>query len=810
MSDTRFPVEVYFSDDDERERAKEVLADIGSTQMVVYDGVVEGTADISAVTDLSKCGLHVDFPEGIRSEEAELVSDEDSASLFPSLTSTDAGDLDALRAFRTQGLSVSAALTMRESPRSEDGPLFDGADTEELEHAPQDLPDEDEMLDQDVYRVRLSGRMRPQWREALAKEQIDVCQHEQPDLCDVFLTERQMGAALKLPFIRAVKRYGLADTVTPQMLQILRGPLGDEEDAPAERRVFDVILHRGEDLDRVKALIESVTGRSVSDAALSLIRFELESDSSLLAVLANLPYVRSITPYVAPDLMCEFVREVVGVRTINANAAGDPGPWDGQDEIVAVIDSGIDDQHPDLTGCVKTRFGEGLADDEHGHGSHVAGIVAGKGMASRGRIKGVAPAARIVSIGIRTAAGRLDLPADWGKLLSMARDEGAKIINLSLGYQLKGEYQAGAESMDAFCLENPDILVVVAAGKGGKARDGHHVLNTVGMPGSAKNVVTVGASASSRPGNETWGQVKHCHFPDPPASDELVSGDSSLVAAISSRGPTDCNQVKPDVVAPGTRILSVRANGATVSYRPDFLGFGGRYGFLSGTSMATPVVSGAAAILRQYLHDELQTPAPSAALLKAILVASTDRLPATPGAFRPQEVGHPDFEQGFGRINLANVIPVVGDVGRKLYFMDVGNDSPDALAARPPVGSPRKSKRRYKFTRSPDPQGPLSIVLTWTDAPGRFIQNDLQLSVQIPGGKKRLGNNQHTAFVPPWAVAAGMDSFDTFNNVERVTIDDPPEGTYRITVFAQDTPQPPQGYALCVVGDLSGSLVLSF
>lgn len=827
MSDERFPVEIFFGDDDEYERAQEVLADIDSEEVIAYDGVVEGTADISAVEYLANCGLHVDFPEGIPSAEAELASDTDSASLFPSAMPTDTGDIEALRAFRaraayadveeepsglsfgTPGARVPAAMNMLRSPRKEVKHLLDGIDTEGLAREPRDLPDESEMLDHDVYRMRLSGKMRPQWREALAKEDIDVCQQEQPDLCDVFLTKEQVASARGLPFVRAIKRYGLTDTVTPQMLKVLRDQMVDKPTAPAARRTFDVVLHRSKDLDQVISLIESVAGKSVMDAAHSLIRVELETESPLLAALANLPFVRTISPYEAPSFMCRFAREVVGITNINDNPAGDPGPWDGQGECVAVIDSGIDDQHPDLAGCVKTSFGAGRADDAFGHGSHVAGIVAGTGVASGGELKGVAPAAKIVSVGIRTPEGKLDLPADWGKLLGKAKNEGAKIINLSLGKQFKGEYQAEAESMDAFCRENPDILVVVAAGNEGEAREGRHKLNTVGMPGSAKNVVTVGASASSRPGGETWGQEKQSHFPKPPANAELVCGDPSLVAAISSRGPTDSRQVKPDIVAPGTRILSVRAEGARVPYHPDFAGFGGRYGFLSGTSMATPVVSGAAAILRQYLRDQLQTPDPSAALLKAILIASTDRLPATPGAIDPEAIGHPDFEQGFGLINLANVIPAAGGAGRKLYFADVGTDSPNALAARQPVGGARKSKRRYKFKRSTDSQGPVRIVLTWTDAPGRFVQNELQLSVNIPGGEKILGNHQHKAFVPPWAAAAGMENFDTLNNVERVTIEDPAEGTYRITIFAQDTPRPPQGYALCVSGDMSASLAVT-
>jgi hypothetical protein len=829
MSDAsgRFPVEIYYSDDDERNRAKKLLDDIGSDEVIEYDGVVEGTADIDAVEYLGKCGLHVYFPEGIPSEEAELSSESSPDSLFPKSPYTDARDLDVLRKFSARATYIDLdsdaldvmpksygcpTVKMRESPREDVNPLLDGIDTDGLERAPRNLPDEEEMMPEDAYRILLSGKMRSQWRKNLAEEGINILQQEQLDLYDVFLTKEQLTTVQKLPFVRAVKRYGLKETVTPHMLKILRDQLKEQEDFAMEEdfstapRTFDVILHRYEDLDQVKALIESSMSAKILDASRTLIRIEADTDSPLLAALANLPYVRSISPYEPPALMCDFVRNDIGVTVINKNPVGAPGRWDGEGETVAVIDSGIDKTHPDLAESVQTTFGVGMAVDEFGHGTHVAGIIAGTGAASDGQIKGIAPAAKIVSIGIRTDTGLLDLPADWGKLLKKANDEGAKIINLSLGRQFKGEYQTEAESVDRFCLENPDVLVVVAAGNEGEARDGHHKLNTVGMPASAKNVITVGASASSRPGNETWGQRKPSNFPNPPASDEPVTGNPQLVAALSSRGPTDSKQVKPDVVAPGTNILSARANGATVNFKPDFDDFGQQYAFLSGTSMATPVVSGAAAIIRQYLRDELNKPNPSAALLKAILIASADRLPATPGAISPEEIGHPDFEQGFGRINLSNVMPLDHCPARKLYMEDVLKNTPEALAARRPVGADRKSKRHYKFRRDDTSQGPVKVVLAWTDEPGRFVQNDLQLSVKIPGGEKQLGNNQHRAFAPPWAAAAGMDNFDLFNTVEIVTIDDPLVGTYRITIFAQDTPYPPQGYALCVVGDLSDKL----
>jgi serine protease AprX len=829
MSDSRFPVAIYYSNDDERERSKELLENIQSDELVEYDGVWEGTADITAVEHLAKSGLLVYFPEGVPRDEAELSALESSSQLYPVSLPADKVDVEALRAFRARAAYVDVPddavpggdeaklkavfgmprlLIIRSEPRTEFNPLLDGIDTDGLEQAPRKLPEQDELLPQDVYRIRFAGKVQQRWRDQMTKENIHVCQYEQPDLCDVFLTPEQLAAVREMPFVREVKRYGLMQTVTPKLLQLVRDQLASERPTLAVR-LFDVALHRAEDLDHLRSLIESTKGVAVRDAAPAFIRIEVDANSPLLSALANLPHVRSISPYEPPSLMCEFLRDIVGVNIINQNSAGNPSDWDGAEETVAVIDSGIDNQHPDLTRCEKTSYGVGLADDEYGHGSHVAGIVGGTGEASGGQICGVAPSAKIVSIGIRTAEGTLDLPADWGTLLRHATANAAKIINLSLGRQFKGEYQTGAESVDRFCRENEEVLVVVAAGNDGEARNGHHKLNTVGMPASAKNVITVGASASSRPGNETWGQAKQSHFPMPPASGELVTGDASLIAATSSRGPTDTHQVKPDVVAPGTHILSVRSSRARLPYHPEFDQFGGKYGFLSGTSMAAPVLSGAAAILRQYLREGLNTPNPSAALIKAILIGSAERLPPTPGAIDPYAIGYPDFEQGFGRINLANVMPIESVGIRKIQFADVRNNSDQALAARQPVGAYRKSVRRYKFERDAGSRGPVKVVLAWTDAPGRFVQNNLQLSVQIPAGDRLLGNNLHTAFIPVWSTDAGLDNLDTFNSVEQVVIDNPSEGTYRITIFAQDTPYPPQGYALCIVGDLSDPLAMT-
>src|SRR5213076_1190036 len=153
-------------------------------------------------------------------------------------------------------------------------------------------------------------------------------------------------------------------------------------------------------------------------------------------------------------------------------------------------------------------------------------------------------------------------------------------------------------------------------------------------PATAKNVLTVGASATDRCEDQfkkTWAEWRPSSFSSPKVIDRLVSGDPDLPAANSSRGPTDFDSVKPDLLAPGTFILSARIATAArplndIFYWGEYAQFDNRYAFLGGSSMAAPVVAGAAAVVRQYLREAKGVANPSAALLKALLIASARRI----------------------------------------------------------------------------------------------------------------------------------------------------------------------------------------
>ncbi|XWN32733.1 MAG: S8 family serine peptidase [Devosia sp.] len=833
--DVTWPVEIFYIDEAEERRALELLQDIGVSEFTVYDSVIEAAVPSDAFDAVIGAGLIIDIPEGLPTDEPELAAGEsDTAQHFPDVVIDDA-DQSILNMFRksakyvgftkkaakyikdTKKLIVPPEVMLRKSPRKNEYVILDGFNIEGLDGPLQELPNPDEMLDQDVYRVRLAGRLRDAWRDEFSNIGIELITVADPTLCTIFADKEQVQKVRDLPFVRAVKRHGMVETVTESLRAALRGLDGDnarsaDDDRQLEQpEVIDLVVHRTQDLEDVRELIEETTGHPVLDHSENVIRFKSNLDSPLLAALANLPHVRSIYPYRAPTLFCEHVREVVGINAINPAANGGHSLWDGAGEIVAVIDSGIDDSHPDLEYCTRTKanYGAGTVDDLAGHGTHVAGIIAGGGAASNGEIRGIAPGVKIISLGIVDNNNRLDLPVDIGRLLKQAVDLGASIINLSLGWSrnANGEYQVQGESIDRFIHQHPDILVVAAAGNEGEARQGTHKVNTLGMPATAKNVLTVGASASSRPDDTTWGQEKFSNFPKAPAADEPVSGNPDLVAALSSRGPTDADLTKPDIVAPGTRILSAKAKNARMKFHPDFSEFNGKYGFLSGTSMATPVVSGAAAIVRQYLREELGVTKCSAALLKAILIASARRLPSSPGARNPQSIGYPDFEQGYGRLDLSAIIPPRGSgSARRLYFFDVANDSDDALRARQPAGQVHKSARRYKFSIGPDAVSDLKVVLVWTDPPGLSLQNDLHISLSTSTGETIMGNAEQLIFRRAWEELTGKIGPDKNNVVEYISVVAPEEGTYRVKVLAQDTALPPQGYALCVVGDLSESL----
>lgn len=258
---------------------------------------------------------------------------------------------------------------------------------------------------------------------------------------------------------------------------------------------------------------------------------------------------------------------------------------------VAVIDSGIATSHQALSGKVTYSInfatGETTTNDGFGHGTHIAGIIAGSPTAANGVTAlykgGIAPGAHLINVKVLGANGSgytSDVIAGLQWTIAQRATYGIKVVNLSLGHP-----QVEPCVTDPLCLavekaSLAGLVVVASAGNSGKDAAGAEVFASITTPGVAPSAITVGALT-------TWGT-------DTP--------DDDTVATYSSRGPTRFDLgLKPDVVAPGNKIVSLKAHGSYLATQyPDLnVAGGGNNGYLrmSGTSMAAGMVSGGAALL---------------------------------------------------------------------------------------------------------------------------------------------------------------------------------------------------------------------
>ena len=254
----------------------------------------------------------------------------------------------------------------------------------------------------------------------------------------------------------------------------------------------------------------------------------------------------------------------VSVPQIGAPEVWQAG-YDGKGVKVAVLDTGVDAGHPDLAGKIaeSTSFVPDQAvQDGHGHGTHVASTIVGSGAASDGRLKGVAPGAELLVGKVLGNDGRGQ--SSWIIAgMEWAAHSGAKIVSMSLGGTASGASDVLSETVDELSAST-GALFVVASGNAGPYEQ------SVGTPGIADSALTVGAVDKS---------------------DKL--------AAFSSRGPRLGDfAVKPEITAPGVSITAARAAGTTMGTPVD-----ADYTTANGTSMATPHVAGAAALVAQAHPD---------------------------------------------------------------------------------------------------------------------------------------------------------------------------------------------------------------
>jgi subtilisin family serine protease len=666
------------------------------------------------------------------------------------------------------------------------------------------------------YRIAFDGPLTQERRRQLAAIGVEILNYRR-GFYQAYLDAARRARLQALPFVVAVRAYDLLDSVSTDLIALLAardraavagGPPGDAYGC------FDALTHAPREVATLAALLRDRFGLHVRGLGHCVVRFDAPFDDRVLARIAGLAPVRMLTPVPQARLACDRVRGLIGLDRIGPGPAAAAPAWTGAGEVVAVLDSGIKPDHPDFggpPGTVGTRIRalvgyHGCSEiDIDGHGTHVAGIIAGTGAASNGQVRGMAPGAELVVIGIVDDEGKLALPVELSDLLAEGTRRGASIVNCSWARPLGSTYDVGSLSFDRFVHDNPGVLVVVAAGNEATAHDGQRSFGNVGSPATAKNVLTVGACGTDRTSfAKTWAQYDPARF-SPPAGAAALAPSADDVALLSSAGPTDNEAVKPDLVAPGTYVLSAR-NDTPSGFHPfeatDV--HGGRYIYLHGTSMAAPVVAGAAAVLRQYLREQQHIADPSAALMKALLISATSPIRPCRRDGAP-DIGYPDFDQGFGRLDLTAILPGPGaPADRALAMIEVPNAAPDALESGVPLGGEGFSVHRYRMRVAAGQSGDLVVTLCWTDAPGNGVQNDLQLALILPGGEQVVGNPDHRfghLLAPPDSGAGGAVT-DRRNTVEQIRVRSAEPGSYTVRVWARNTVYPRQGYALVVCGGL--------
>lgn len=410
---------------------------------------------------------------------------------------------------------------------------------------------------------------------------------------------------------------------------------------------------------------------------------------------------------------------------------------DGSGQIVAVADSGLDEDHGDFGTRVVGNFdviGDGSTADKHsGHGTHVACTVLGDG--TKGGYAGVAPDAELYFQAMENDnTGNFQSPS-LNYLLNTAYNSGARIHTNSWGSSAasnQGKYTSESEDVDDRA-NNYDrvyngvegLTILFAAGN-----DGPNA-GTVSSPSTAKNSVTVGNHQARYNG----------------APDNLMSG--------SSRGPTDDGRIKPDIIAPGGYVRSCRAQEAQDTAGSSWQSTW--YLEYTGTSMATPNAAGASALIREYLLEIAQRPSPQGALIKALLVLGAQDI-------NTRDI--PNNDEGWGRVNLKETL--APSQGRGIWV--------DDRSMLSNTGQSKSYVFNVTFANSQ-----LKTVLAWSDARGsRFsnnqLVNDLDLEVESPDGTIYLGND----FANGRSTTGGTK--DDVNNLEVVLIDTAMKGIWTVRV----------------------------
>lgn len=612
--------------------------------------------------------------------------------------------------------------------------------------------------------VQFRGPTRDLWLDALRANGARLVQPVAPFGYVVLADSAAITRIGSLSFVRWAGRFDPAFR------------FGDLEDGIVEGPV-NVVLVGGSRLRPSLRLISSLTDRlrvtgRIPFMDLDGVGLQLELDEVGLGALEQVPGVYSISPQRRGMARGEASDQVVAGNYTPAGAPQtgyrawlDSRNIDGEGVIVAHVDDGYGATHPDtvgsIAGCRNYSLPTGTCDATTGmgsdfHGQHTGGIIVGRGTTPLGDANGfrhglgVAPGAKLYVqnyIGLTALHG----PSGAGQYQTLNQHSvlgGATISANSWGpsgsprgYDADTrEFDFGPRDGNLATPQHEPITSVfsIMNGSGGTS--------TQGSPDEGKNLLRVGGTKDIR------------------------AGDIDDLCTCSAHGPALDGRILPDVVAPGEGVVST-GNPATIALCLDPVTDPGAalYTGCTGTSMASPHVSGAAAVFTEYYKRQFGS-APSPAMIKGAFVNGAVDLAGGRNADGGL-MGHiPDNKQGWGRLNLENVF------GRteKAYV--------DQSVLLGTTGS------SYSTSVTPvDPSKPVKVTLVWTDAPGPGLGgstpawvNDLDLRV-TSGTTTYLGNSFGTPSTG-WSVPGGVADFK--NNLENVYLQTAPAGPITIQVSA--------------------------
>ena len=503
-------------------------------------------------------------------------------------------------------------------------------------------------------------------------------------------------------------------------------------------------------------------------------------NAGMLGTIAREPGVASIEPYypvkIISDRPSNGPLNDVSRWVIQSYIPGNTSIWDhgihGEGIVVGCSDTGVDYDHmnfrdtmsdmgvpgPNHRKVVKLTYYANDQEESMAHGSHVVGTILGKNISDPNnyvQYDGMAYNAKVSFMDIFNISKTQDeIMPPMKEMLDDMYSAGARSHSGSWGgysNQSEGAYSWRSLGADQYMWDHPDFLGIWSAGNSGPD------IGTVGEPGTAKNIVTAGAS---------------------------YNGITKDIADFSSNGPTKDGVRKPTVVAPGVSIMSVDGDPILGNYNSD-------YRSMSGTSMSAPTMAGGTALVEQYFRDGFYPTGkknqsngfmPSGALRKAILINSAwDQF----GGFSVDS-NIPDDSQGWGKIKLDDALFFDGDA-RKLWIDDAAYSK----------GLNTSEKAEYLVNVSAGQ--PFKVSLVYNDFPGKGLINDLDLRVIAPDSTIYLGN----VFNKGQSVPGGKP--DKYNNDEQVLVASPTQEQWLVQVIGTNVPKGPQPYSFVVTGNLTGA-----